>query len=373
MAHLTLASLQKLPGNNRLVGDDRTQNLYVRKTAGGVLTWVFKRQRKLDGKMKWDERVIGRAPRMTLEQARAEATRLRAEDTGLVAPTWESASEAFLAAQKKEVQAAALRNTRRILLDHFGELKDTRLDVLDRKDVLRVIDRFRAEGKDETALKLLGRAKAMTRHALVWGLIDRDPLDALDKKIQFAGFKSNVKKRTLKPDEIRKLWADDSKSAFVLWFQLLTGTRAEEALSFDPKDVGDETVRVRRGGKLEDVEFKNVWTLRENKSSRVHKIPLSPQALALIESGYPPEITYSGVHQWVTSKHGFNTHDCRRTCATMVKELTGSTDTMHAVLNHARSKLDETYDQSLPLAAMREALDLVGAELERIATAPAKK
>lgn len=341
------ATIRTLPANGRMVGDEKTPNLYVRKNKDGSAAFVYKSQRGGN----WREQTLGKHPRMSLDRARSEAARLRAEDTGAVAMSWGDAAARYVSQKSGQVTAVPLRNIERALLTHFAELKSIKLDAINRQQVAKIVSAFSAD-KPETALKLLANAKSFTRWAAITGLVDRDPLDLLDRKTLFGSFKSNAKTRVLSDDEIRKLWADESYQGLVLWWQLLTACRVSEALQFSAKQVKGD-----------------IWIIPTpaTKSRREHRVPLSTQAQTLLaEQEFPPPISYALVAQYCERHFDYRSHDCRRTAATRMRALGTSAETVHYVLNHARGILDATYLRHDPLPEARVALQLLGDHLDTV-------
>ncbi len=253
------------------------------------------------------------------------------------------------------------RNVERILLDHFGTLAARKLDSIKRHEVATLVA-AKFKETPETAKKMLVQAKAMMRFAAATGLIASNPLDLLDGSALFGSYRSMPKDRVLSDDEIREVFADASKSGYLLWFCLLTGTRANEALQFSRTQMEQREQgwfwhvprEKTKSGKLRDDRY----------------IPLSPQALAIIEGEprFPPKLSYSGVYQWTTKHYTFEPHDCRRTFATRLGELGAPPDLIDRMLGHSQSKLRRTYHlQDWRPQGMLWA-ERLGAKLDEIAT-----
>jgi integrase len=140
--------------------------------------------------------------------------------------------------------------------------------------------------------------------------------------------------------------------AAALRFMLLTLSRREEACAARWRDVDFEA---------------RTWTIRETKNGEPHTVPLSRQAIALLQTMKPenpkPEAlifaTSPGAPlmnwdretkalQRASGTSGWHRHDLRRTGATMLGEMGELPDIIEAALNHTsiRSPLAATYNRS---------------------------
>jgi integrase len=171
------------------------------------------------------------------------------------------------------------------------------------------------------------------------------------------------RQRVLSRDELAALLPELSTSsrpyAACARFLLLTLARREEA-----------TAAVWR-----DVDFQAAtWTIRETKNGQPHVVPLSAQAVALLQTRLPKDgagkvlkpaptarvfATGTGgpLRNWdretkvlmeASKTGGWTRHDLRRTGATMLGEMGELPDIIEAALNHVaiRSPLAATYNRS---------------------------
>ncbi len=141
------------------------------------------------------------------------------------------------------------------------------------------------------------------------------------------------------------------------------------------------------------IDEDGVWTIPAEvaKNGRTHKVPLSKQALAVIEAQarcsewvFPSNTDHSEpiarfrisrlTKRLVIGDH-FTAHDLRRTCATNLSQLGVDDATIARILNHswADRNITSVYNRWGKLPEMRLALERWGSRLEQIVSgAPAK-
>lgn len=141
-------------------------------------------------------------------------------------------------------------------------------------DVLRPIE---AKGSLETVKRLTQRLNEVMNYAVNCGLIHANPLTGIK-----AAFKNPKKENmaTLKPEELPELMAAIANASIkrttrcLIEFQLHTMTRPAEAA----------------GAQWEEIDFDNkIWTIPSErmKKRREHRIPLTEQALTILEAMMP--------------------------------------------------------------------------------------
>ena len=190
--------------------------------------------------------------------------------------------------------------------------------------------------------------------------------------------------RVLKHEEISRLWvglADDTTEpgASVYRLLLLTGQRSGEV----------------RQMRWDQIDEEGVWTIPAEvaKNGKEHKVPLSKEALTVIEQQeqicewvFPSRrdvdkpFLRSGVMEATTRMQPvvgahFCAHDLRRTCATNLSQLGVDDVTIARILNHSWADRNVTsiYNRWGKLPEMRLALERWGSRLEQIVSgAPAK-
>ena len=139
--------------------------------------------------------------------------------------------------------------------------------------------------KNDTAKKVAGTAKQILDYAKTCGYIENNPLITLRASLANIKAKSNptIESKDL-PAFMRALWLSDVERStkYLTEWQLLTATRANEA------------ARAR----WDEIDFeRKVWTIpaEKMKAGRVHFVPLSTQALALLEEMR----NFNGDHEYV--------------------------------------------------------------------------
>jgi integrase len=186
--------------------------------------------------------------------------------------------------------------------------------------------------------------------------------------------------RVLSSSEIRTLWgaldgeAEPLRS--LVRFLLLTGQRSGETCRLRWADVDRDAA---------------TWSIpgADRKGGRAHRVPLSPQAVALLDGLRPvtgdSEYTFAspsaraggGPFRWLSHAAGrlreaagfaFRIHDLRRTCASGLAELGTDRDTISKVLGHksADAGVIAIYDRYDREPEKRAALLKWGARLEAI-------
>lgn len=121
------------------------------------------------------------------------------------------------------------------------------------------------------------------------------------------------------------------------------------------------------------------------KTNRAHRVPLSPQALAVIEALRPltgstewvlasradgKRLTWlshssARLREWSGLEH-FTPHDLRRTAATWLGRSGVRPDTIDQLLNHAAGRITRTYNRAGYDAEKRQAVILLGELVESV-------
>ncbi len=168
-------------------------------------------------------------------------------------------------------------------------------------------------------------------------------------------------------------------------FMLLTLTRRQETALARWRDVNMEA---------------RSWTIPETKNGEIHVVPLSRQAIDLLQSRLPTDAsgnaerpdptmlifatsTGAPLGNWdretkalqeVSGTEGWTRHDLRRTGATMLGEMGELPDIIEAALNHVsiRSPLAATYNRSRYRPQVAAALQRLADALDGIEAGAAK-
>lgn len=162
------------------------------------------------------------------------------------------------------------------------------------------------------------------------------------------------RRRVLSREELTALLPaldrSDRPYARALRFMLLTLARREEVCAACWRHVDTQAM---------------TWTIPETKNGEPHVVPLSRQALALLQSMEPGKpaalifatMTGGRLRNWdretkaiqeASGTSGWTRHDLRRTGATMLGEMGELPDIIEAALNHVsiRSPLAATYNRA---------------------------
>ncbi|HEV8579569.1 MAG TPA: tyrosine-type recombinase/integrase [Thermoanaerobaculia bacterium] len=186
------------------------------------------------------------------------------------------------------------------------------------------------------------------------------------------------RERVLTEEELRGLWPllDRLQPTVASAWRLilLTAQRPGEVLAMRWRDLERDS----RGW---------WWNLPAEltKTNRAHRVPLSPQALAVIEALRP----LTGSTEWVLASRAdgkrltwlshssarlrawsgldhFTPHDLRRTAATWLGRSGVRPDTIDQLLNHAAGRISRTYNRATYDAEKRQAVILLGDLVESV-------
>ncbi len=232
---------------------------------------------------------LGRYPALTLAQARRSALNLMGEATAGEDPaeklrqeksagTFEELAQSYLEMHARpHKKPASIKEDTRILdtylLPAWGRRK---FQSITRSDVIRLLDEVKFKRK---APVMANRVKALA--STIFNFASRKAL----VPEAFANPCANVEQpakeksrdRVLSDDEIKALWKDlESRAeptASIYRLVVLTGQRPGEVKAM----------------RWSDMDGENIWTIppTETKNKREHKVPLSSNALAIIEQLRP--------------------------------------------------------------------------------------
>lgn len=332
------------------VFDEQVPNFGIRVSPGGTKTFVL--FYRTNGKK--SRVALGRYPIVKLRQARLQAVEL----AGKIAAGHDPRADRLSSRQSQEdwsfgtivdayIERYAKKNTkswqetqRWLNREFVARWQTVRVQKVSKTMVVKAIDDIREQNGPSAA----NHAFAALRHFCNWcverSYIDLSPCHGLK---QPAKIKS--RQRVLTDEELAAIWkaCDDIGYPFGPFVKLLilTGQRRSEIANLCWSDLDLE------GG---------VWTQTTNKSDRMHLLPLSTQAIAILKSMprwtsdcvFPakgkdrPMSGFSkfkkrldalcGVEDWTL-------HDLRRTTATKMARLKIPGETIELVLNHQSHRL----------------------------------
>lgn len=374
------------------IADERQEGLRLRITPKGVRTWVLACRDPLERMRRF---TLGRYPTLGISDAREAARVMRVEVRKGTDPTADARKKRAIAREAKEgigtlralldlygaKRGAALKSwpeCRRRIEHVFAAYLAKPLAVVRVGDLQFTADSHRAQQSAAAAVRYV-------RPVLKWGA-QRGYVAA-----EVAGLHPPAtvqrRARVLSREELRALLPVLVQSprpyAAALRFMLLTLARREE--------VGQARWR--------DVDFEaRVWTLQETKNGQPHVVPLSRQAVALLEGRRPTEpmpnaLVFASegggqLANWdretkqlmaASGTSGWTRHDLRRTGATILGEMGELPDIIEAALNHVaiRSALAATYNRSryrpqvaVALQRLADALDGIAAGAGEVVRLP---
>jgi integrase len=368
---------------------DGTSGLRLAVFPSGAKSWIARYRRPDSGKTA--KLTIGRYPTMPLSTARirvAEARdavnkgvdpgqdkqRKKIEDrqaeTDRAADTVAKHAQAFLDWQAKRLRPAGWQQQHHVIRDFALPAWGSKsVHDIRKRDVIELV-----EGIAEDRPYMANRAFGVIRRFYRW-LRERDvvtfsPADGVKKPSV-----ERARDRALSPPEIKRLWhALDTvggPACAAIKLLLLTGQRRGEVAGMTGSEVDGDT-----------------WLLpaARTKNGKPHAVPLSRQALAVIEqqprihgcdfvftSGSKPVANFAGVKQEIDAimkpEAAWRVHDLRRTCASGMQRLGTRSEVIERALNH-RSGLYRSvagiYQVDPLTQEVRDALAAWGREVERI-------
>lgn len=200
--------------------------------------------------------------------------------------TFENISTAWFELKKDSVTPAYAEDIWRSLTLHvFPDLGTTPISAITAPKVITLLRPLETKGSLETVKRLTQRLNEIMTYGVNSGLIHANPLNGIRSV-----FKKPKKKNmaALAPDELKELMVAIANASIkrttrcLIEWQLHTMTRPAEAAT----------------SRWADIDFdKKIWTIpaERMKKRRIHIIPLTEQALALLEAIKP----YSGHREYV--------------------------------------------------------------------------
>ena len=287
-------------GTERTLSDG--QGLELRVKSKDKKRWVFKYQRPIDKKR--TNMGFGTYPEVSLKQARERRLEARAllaqgidpqahkEEQATIAQaeheanqnTFERMATKWLDKKRHEVTEEYAKDSWRSLemyvLPFIGSMP---IDEIRAPKMIELLRPLEADGKHETVRRLCQRINEILDYSVNHGLLTANPCSAIRKV-----FKKPIKKHmpTLKPDELPLLMADIANG------RLEHVTRCQIEWSLHTLVRPGESA----GTRWDEIDLEaKVWNIPDDrmKMDRPHRVPLTPQAVALLKymkpiSGHRP-------------------------------------------------------------------------------------
>ena len=251
--------------------------------------------------------------------------------------TFQNVATAWFELKKDSVTTAYAEDIWRSLTLHvFPDLRATPISEISAPHVIKLLRPLETKGSLETVKRLTQRLNEIMTYGVNYGLIHANPLSGIRSV-----FKKPKKKNmaALPPDELNELMVAIANASIkrttrcLIEWQLNTMTRPAEAATTRWADIDFE---------------KKIWTIpaERMKKRRTHIIPLTEQALALLEAIKP----YSGHREYVfPSDRNPRTH-CNSQTANMALKRMGFEGRLvsHGMRSMASTILNEhTWDAEL--------------------------
>jgi integrase len=364
---VTISSVAKLNG---WLWDTWVTGFGARRQTNGVFYYVRYRH---NGQQ--TVRSIGRHGPWTPDTARTKAKELLGTVAGgtdpfaqaLAAEGFTAAIDRYLQRKRAVLKPSSFSETERYLRNYAAPLHKLRLDQIDRRKVAALL------GEIETSSGPVSRNRA--RSALSgffsWcvseGLLDTNPVMGTAKAEE-----NGSRERVLTQDELRQLWRGLSDDPFsdVVRLLLLTGQRRNE-------------IGLLQWSEIDLARKLFVLGPHRTKNGRAHELPLSSQALAIIErlprrNSSGSLFGNKGFQHWHRAKTALDQrigiapwtlHDLRRTAATQMAELGVLPHVIEQAINHVsghKAGVAGIYNRSKMSDAVREALQKWADYLDQI-------
>jgi len=355
---VTISSIGKLQG---WLWDTHVTGFGARRQTNG--TFYYVRYRHAGSQV---VRSIGRHGPLTPDTARARAKQLLGVVAGGTDPFAQALSgegfaasiDRYLERKRSSLKPNSFKDTERYLRNHCAPLHRLRLDQIDRRKVAALL----GEIETSSGPAARNRARSVLSSLFSWciseGLLETNPVQGTAKANQ-----NGSRERVLTGDELRQLWRGlgDDRFSEIVRLLLLTGQRRNEIghLQWSEIDFARKLI---------------VLPPERVKNGRQHEIPLSRQALTVVER--QPRRNSSaflfsdveGFKNWDAAKQRLDQrlpiapwtlHDLRRTAATQMAELGVLPHVIEQALNHvsgAKAGVAGVYNRSKMSDAVREGL-----------------
>ena len=290
---------------------------------------------------------------------------------------------------RKDSGLYAQEQFERHVFPHIGDVQA--LNVR-RSDVMKLLDKLKAQGSSRTANVVLALLRQMFRFAAKRELVQGDPTFSIEKKD--AGGKDSERDRKLTDAELRELARKaptarlNPRTEAALWLLLATASRIGELVKAKWSDI-DSVARVwtipaenSKNGKPHTVQLSDFalkWidrlgSLRSNpvwifpnvsENDHVNTKTFNKQFSDRQREGMPMANRAANTTALALPGGKWVPHDLRRTAASHMQALGVSSDVIDRCLNHTEAnKVTRTYQRDELIPQRTDAFKLLGAHLE---------
>jgi integrase len=283
--------------------------------------------------------------------------------------------ERYLLRKHASLKPRSFEEVERYMRKHCAPLHRLKLDEIDRRTIAVLLGQI----EQVSGPIARNRARSALSDLFSWciteGLLETNPVQGTAKVDE-----GGSRERVLSHEELRKLWRNlgEDKFSDIVRLLLLTGQRRGEisALAWSEVDLAKGMI---------------ILPPTRTKNKRQHELPLSRQALTIIERQprrNSSEFLFSdvkGYKDWDTAKTKLDKririapwrlHDLRRTCATGMAELGVQPHIIEAVLNHMsghKAGVAGIYNRARYEGEMRNALQQWADHVEALIVGPRKQ
>jgi integrase len=279
-----------------------------------------------------------------------------------------TAIDRYLERKRSALKPNSFKDTERYLRNHCAPLHRLRLGQIDRRKIAALLGEVETSCGAASRNRMRSVLSSLFSWCISEGLLETNPVQGTAKA---SG--NGSRERVLTGDELRALWRGlgDDRFSEIVRLLLLTGQRRNEIGHLQWSEI--------------DLDRKLIVLPSDRvKNGRQHEVPLSHQALAIVER--QPRRNSSGF--LFSDKRGFNDwdggkqqldqrvgvapwvlHDLRRTCATGMAELGVQPHIIEAVLNHVsghKAGVAGIYNRARYEGEMRAALQRWADHVDRI-------
>jgi integrase len=306
----------------------------------------------------------------TVETARTEALRLLGVlssgtdpfSVSLSSETFGAEVDRYLERKRNSLKPRTFVEYQCHLQKYAVPLHRLRLGDIDRRTVAVLLGQVETNSGPVARNRLRSTLSSFFAWAIAEGLTELNPVTGTAKADE------RSRERVLTQAELRTLWRNLGEGRFedIVRLLLLTGQRRDEIGRLKWSEV--------------DLDRKLIALAPERtKNSRSHEVPLSTQALAIIErQPKRTEFVFSKAMGWAKEKTALDQrvgiapwrlHDLRRSCSTHLGELGILPHVIENVLNHVsghKAGVAGVYNKSKMTDAVRDALQRWADHLDQI-------